>query len=245
VPKPFELAYLAAQPFLPYLRVRAREEIKALARTCAKSTGNQIRLLDVGARKSHYTIGVGAQVTLLDLPRVTEQQSLLSLGVTDKVMSQIRARRTNIAEYIVSDFLEADLPEQSYDLVTGIEVIEHVRRDHEFIEKAFRLLKPAGALFLTTPNGQAIPNRNPDHCRHYDREQLLALLASAFPTAVVWHGEIMTASWQRGMRFRRGRSPVHIACAMMANLINHMENALIPATPANSARLFAVARKGL
>lgn len=235
----FEWLYLLGQPFLTYHMVRVRRDIKALVAHCPPP----VKLLDVGARKSHYTIGLNAEVVLLDVPQETALQSQLGLGLTNEVLAQLQKRRSNVREYLVQDFLEADLPAEAFDIVTAIEVIEHVKEDRQFVEKAYRLLKPTGALYLTTPNGTAIPNRNPDHVRHYTAEELGALLLSFFPRVTVEHAEIMTACWRRGLGFWKPGQPVAMAGSLIANLINRVENWYIRPTALNSARLFATGWK--
>jgi SAM-dependent methyltransferase len=197
----------------------------------------------VGARKSHYTIGLDAFVVLLDVPRESDVQQELHLGATGDLLAQVQRRRSNVEAYLVRDFLAADLPAESFDVLTAIEVIEHVQEDKRFVEKAFGLLKPQGALYLTTPNGTAIPNTNPDHARHYSADELAALLLSRFPRAEVHVGEVTTASWRKGMYVWRPRQPFAMVLALLANLINRLENRWIRPTPHNTARLFATAWK--
>lgn len=54
---------------------------------------------------------------------------------------------------VQKDFLTADLPENHYDVITIISVIEHFegQSDSEAMEKVGRLLKPGGVCILTTP----------------------------------------------------------------------------------------------
>lgn len=235
----FERLYVLGQPFLTYRMVRVRKDVKALLAHYPWPTS----LLDVGARKSHYTIGLGASIYLLDIPRQTAVQHQLDLGVTHEILGQLRRHRSNVAGYVVGDFLETSLPDRSFDVVTLVEVIEHVDEDARFIAQAFRLLKPGGVLYITTPNGATVPNRNPNHVRHYTWEGLEALLCRFFTEVDVRHGEIMTRCWLRGLGFWKPRQPLRMITGMMANLANHVENRCIRATPLNSARLFATAWK--
>ena len=52
------------------------------------------------------------------------------------------------------DLNEGILPYEnnSFDLVTAIEIIEHIENPYQFIREVHRVLKPRGKLVLTTPN---------------------------------------------------------------------------------------------
>lgn len=62
--------------------------------------------------------------------------------------------------YAVSDLLElAKTDAGGYDFLIATELIEHVTAPNAFIEQAVRLLKPGGALILTTPNKEMYSSR--------------------------------------------------------------------------------------
>jgi SAM-dependent methyltransferase len=54
---------------------------------------------------------------------------------------------------------ELDLPENHYDVVSLIEVIEHVHDPDGLLADAARLVRPGGAVYLTTPNGRSLAGR--------------------------------------------------------------------------------------
>src|SRR5207247_10598535 len=43
-------------------------------------------------------------------------------------------------------------PDDEFDIVYMMQVIEHIARPHEFFDEVRRILKPAGALYLAMPN---------------------------------------------------------------------------------------------
>ena len=53
----------------------------------------------------------------------------------------------------------ADLPAGVFDLVTLIEVVEHVADPVELLREAGRRLRPSGALYLTTPSWGSLSRR--------------------------------------------------------------------------------------
>ena len=238
---PFEVFYLIVEPFMPYLRVRVRHDLKAQLRRL----DSPVRILDVGARKSHYTIGFKADVTLLDVPRKTALQRQLNLGITGSVKHAILKRRSNVTDYIVEDFLSSNLPSESFDLITGIEVIEHVTEDVKFTREANRLLKPRGILYLTTPNDVAVTHRNPDHVRQYTAETLKHLLSRFFSSVDVYHTERKDSH----LRFSTSRGPLKLSQPhklprrMLANFLIQLQNRSCIVDPDNALRLIAIARK--
>lgn len=62
------------------------------------------------------------------------------------------------ADFDTPDFA-AKLGEGSFDLVTSVEVIEHVESPIGFLRNVGRLLKPDGVAILTTPNVDSFPAR--------------------------------------------------------------------------------------
>ncbi len=163
-------------PALPPLLRRVRRELYL----ALESSPTCPSILDVGGRKSPYTIGLPGLVTISDLPRVTEVQQKLNLGLTDQLNEITRSRRSNVKEIVYDDMARTKLPQNSFDLIVSVEVLEHVDEDKAFVANVARVLRPGGWFIMTTPNGDFVANTNPDHKRHYQREQLRALLKSAF-----------------------------------------------------------------
>jgi cyclopropane fatty-acyl-phospholipid synthase-like methyltransferase len=48
---------------------------------------------------------------------------------------------------------------QGFDLITAIEVIEHLKNASHFLRQCRQLLKPNGRLLITTPNVECVPGR--------------------------------------------------------------------------------------
>ncbi len=179
-------------------------------------------LLDVGGRKSPYTIGIKARITISDLLRETSIQNSLKLGLNESMRDFLLSNRSNVTGIVYDDLASSKLPDNSYDGIVSVEVIEHVDKDEDFVRNAARIVKPGGFILLTTPNGDWVENNNPDHKRHYRKNELENLLARHF-----------TVDWVRfkfrGKRLRRWglqpwslRRPLNTAKSMIGNLLTQI-----------------------
>lgn len=79
------------------------------------------------------------------------------------------------------------IPDNHFDFVVSFQVIEHIKKDGDFVKEIHRVLKPGGKFILTTPNKKMSITRNPWHIREYKIDELVTLLKKDF-TAVEANG---------------------------------------------------------
>jgi len=219
--KIYEMGRLLAEPVLPplYKHVRAR------LREIIKSSSAMPLILDVGGRKSPYTIGLPAQITVIDLPRESEVQEQLHLGINDQIVEQTRQRRSNIENVIFGDMTCSDLPDESFDYIVSVEVLEHVEQDDLFVKEVSRVLKKGGAFLMTTPNGDWVENKNPDHKRHYKKTELSALLGKYFDEVTVDYAIVGGYYRKLGLRSWSLNHPIKTASSIFGNVVNSIQSA--------------------
>lgn len=69
----------------------------------------------------------------------------------------------------------SEIPDKSYDIVTSIDVVEHVEDDRDYAYQLCRIAREA--VFVTTPNWTITRCTWPYHIREYTPRQLEALFA--------------------------------------------------------------------
>ncbi|MEZ5352786.1 MAG: methyltransferase domain-containing protein [Bryobacteraceae bacterium] len=193
-------------------------------RRYAGSNGHRPRILDVGGRKSHYTVGVPADVWVSDIPRKSAVQHQLHLGTSDSIIGQIKSRRTNVRHLLYDDMTNSSIRSGTFDGVVSVEVLEHVERDGDFVREVSRVLKPGGFFLMTTPNGESIVNNNPDHKRHYTRLQLEELLKQHFSEVRVEYAVRDSKHQAWGLASWSPRKPVGTLKSMLGNQIAYRQS---------------------
>lgn len=103
-----------------------------------KNTSKGALLLDVGASSGNFL-------------RLARDNGFMGTGV------ELNPRTAKLAEsagfsVFVGTLEEASFSENSFDVIHAGDVIEHVPDPQVFVQLCFRLLKPGGALLITTPN---------------------------------------------------------------------------------------------
>lgn len=233
-------------PVMPVLMNTARRDISKLVKT-HKVLKKNFSILDVGGRKSPYTIGVNADITLLDVPQENVTQEQLNLGFTSDMLDFIKNNRSNIKDVIVQDMTQYTLPKTSYDAVVCVEVIEHVEEDVIFVKHIAEVIRDGGWAYLTTPNGDYIKNEapyyNPDHKRHYTKHQLETLLTKYFTKVEVRYG-IKTGKYRSwGLKRFRIKKPWQLLKSIIGNVVNRYESKGMDQLSKRTAHLIAVAYK--
>jgi SAM-dependent methyltransferase len=238
---PFEWLYICSEPLLPPLYRKVRRRLMAIAAPRI----HPARVLDVGGRKSNYTVGVPASLYITDLPGVSPVQKALNLGVSSRTIREVRRRRSNVKAMWFDDMVCSSVQAESMDCVVAVEVLEHVEEDARFVSEVCRTLRAGGVFVLTTPNGDYVRNTNPDHKRHYTREQLRELLAGSF-------GDVRIDYAIRGGSFRtwglcswNPARPLRTLRSMVGNIVNSMQSAgsSLQNQAQGTRHLIAVARK--
>lgn len=108
---------------------------------------------------------------------------------------------------------EAGYEAQSFDVIVAVEVLEHVPDPDTILAESFRLLRPGGLLFATTPNVRSACGRAlgvdwivacpPDHLHLFSPSGLASLLGrNGFERVTTWTEGINPYELRRALRRR-------------------------------------------
>lgn len=144
--------------------------------------GHALRLLERwtrGARSlSILDVGCGTGANLLSFRKFGR---VTGCDIAPEAIAFCRSR--DIAEAVLQP--EPDrlpFPDASFDLITALDVIEHIRDDAAMLREMFRVLKPGGAAFFTTPAFPAlwsVHDESLHHMRRYRRRELVDKFVAA------------------------------------------------------------------
>jgi len=154
-------------------------------------------------------------------------KEIIGVDVEDKVVAYANKRyQKDNCHFIKYDGNILPFDDNSFDVITSFQVIEHIENEPAYVSEIYRVLKPGGRAILTTPNkatrlkpGQKPFNRF--HKREYYSFELKSALSAKFANVNVW-GVSATAEIHRieYERIKRG--------GLMSAMLNLGLRKLIP-----------------
>jgi glycosyltransferase involved in cell wall biosynthesis/protein-L-isoaspartate O-methyltransferase len=111
--------------------------------------------------------------------------------------ARVRYRRENL-EFRVGDCAAIPVPDASVDLVVSFETIEHHTRHEEMMREVKRVLKPGGAILISSPDKQHYsidPGYNNEyHVKELFKEEFTALIGRYFKNSVYFAQRVVYGS---------------------------------------------------
>jgi SAM-dependent methyltransferase len=242
----YEVIYSTLTPLMPALTMIVRSRLRQTLRKYPAG----ISLLDVGGRKSPYTIGMPVSVTILDMPRENEIQLKANLGVNPEILNKLSSTRSNIKKVILEDMTCTTLPDNCFEGVLSIEVIEHVEKCALFVEQIHRVLKPGGFIIITTPNAdhpaRAEVMDNKDH-HFFKRKELQDLLETYFQSVEVIYAIPVGKYFSMSLKGWSPARPLQTLKSMFASMVNRVQsrNPVVKSQAIGTRQLIAVAFKSV
>jgi SAM-dependent methyltransferase len=117
------------------------DRLRAVVRSLARYRTNA-RWLDIGCGSGTLLRAAGA-----------EGWKAVGTEIAPAIVDAMRAQGLDARLGLTQ---ELDLPSGGFDVVSAVEVLEHVPDPDSLIAEAARLLRPGGALYITTPHGRGV-----------------------------------------------------------------------------------------
>ncbi len=105
---------------------------------------------------------------------------LVGFDVAPDAVEQARSATAGRAEIEVADIRSLPLPDDAVDVVVCFEVIEHIERRDEALREFARVIRPGGALLISSPNRNQYPPGNEHHVHEYTPDELAHSLGRNF-----------------------------------------------------------------
>jgi SAM-dependent methyltransferase len=114
---------------------------------------NQLAKLENG-KKYQLALNLGTGEGDYDYMIAEHCEKLVACDINEADIAyakQLNAEVDNL-EYRVEDALNLSFPDNTFDLITSVDVIEHVGDPQRMVEEISRVLKPGGMAFITFPS---------------------------------------------------------------------------------------------
>lgn len=122
--------------------------------------------------------------------------SVVGVDVSQLACEHARAKYGIAA--LVGNADNIPLADNSVDVVTSFETIEHLSAPDQFLRECFRVLKPKGLLIISTPDKEVYSkngHHNHYHCSEMTEKEFLSKLKSHFFVEDIYKQRIDSTTW--------------------------------------------------
>ena len=119
-------------------------------------TGEALRILDIGC-------GTGAM-----LDELTAFGSVVGADFSEEALKFSRERRQSLP-LVRADVRCLPFASDTFDVITAMDIVEHIDNDKAAMQEIRRVLKPGGRLFMTVPAYMSLWSEHDEALHHYRR----------------------------------------------------------------------------
>ena len=169
------------------------------------------------SEKRTLDIGCGAGYGVAAIARSARQAFGIDLAPEAIDYALDNYGPSNNAFFIQASATALPFRDQSFDLITAFEVIEHLADWNTLLIQARRVLRPDGVFLVSTPNkeyyaeSRAEHGPNPFHVHEFDFDEFQAALVDFFP-----HVAVFLQNWSASIVF----SPAHHSLSSLETRID-------------------------
>jgi SAM-dependent methyltransferase len=155
-----------------------------------------------GPRPRILDIGCGTGMLLGDLQ---EMGDAVGLDFAPVAIEYCRSR--NLKNLARANVRQLPVLDNSVDLVTALDLIEHVPDDAGLLSEIHRVLRPGGFAVMSVPAHKSLWSNHDlalQHCRRYEKKEFRTLVETAGLVPVKYTYAVSLAYWP-AMLYRRGK----------------------------------------
>jgi SAM-dependent methyltransferase len=182
--------------------------------------------------------GVGYGTRLL-----AEREPARLVGV-DLSAEALERAPTEDAEFVQADLHQIPFDADTFDVVVCFEVIEHVHGHVQVLDELRRVLRPGGALLISSPNRDVYAPGNPHHVHEFLPDELHEELSGRFDHVKLYGQHVFLASTIVGSTDLRAGEPRSCPVAIMKPLERGRETYILGVAsdepPPDHGRLIAL-----
>lgn len=123
----------------------------------------------------------------------TESASVTGIDISEEAVkfARLNFNADNI-EFVVGDVLSLPFEDNSFDLVTAFEILEHVTEPEKFLLELRRIVKNDGCIIVSTPNLEFCKTNepNPFHVKEYTLKEFRQVLADTYKGKIKLLGQV-------------------------------------------------------
>jgi SAM-dependent methyltransferase len=154
--------------------------------------------------------------TGINLEYLAEFGNVVGADSSEEAIEFCRRRGNQSVQ--LANLCNLDWPDASFDLVTALDVIEHIDRDDDAVRELVRVAKPGGHLLVTVPAFPELWSEHDEinhHRRRYRKNELQELLEHndcqivkfTYMNAFLFPIAYAVRTWQQFRKKIRGESP--------------------------------------
>lgn len=129
---------------------------------CVKNKDQKLEILDVGC---------GAGILMSEL----EQYGNV-YGIDVSALAVDYCKKRGLPNVTVDDLAKLTFPNEQFDVVIALDVLEHIENDAQAVSEIHRVLKPGGTVIIFVPAFMALWGEADEMGRHFRRYQKPELL---------------------------------------------------------------------